>query len=46
MQMDNCPLDLNQWVKNSLNRYKSLKPKDSEYPLEMLYNSTFDELER
>jgi hypothetical protein len=33
-------------VRNAFNRFKSLKPKDSEYPLEMLYNSTFDELER
>ncbi|CAI2377028.1 unnamed protein product [Moneuplotes crassus] len=46
MKFANCPLDLNQWVKNAATQKKSLKPKLSEYPIEMLYNPKFDELER
>ncbi|CAI2378417.1 unnamed protein product [Moneuplotes crassus] len=46
LKFTDCPLDLTQWVKNSSTRPKPFQPKISEFPLEMLYNPKFDELER
>lgn len=46
LKLTNCPLDLNQWVKNAVTKTKTLKPKISEFPIEMIYNPKFDQLDR